>query len=292
MTFFINLIKQFAQRLPDIRLGLWLWALLAGCSAPGQWLDRQASNLGFQRQLLEGQPFRHVAYVKGQPCARGLWHIYLEGDGQAWLSARRVATDPTPRHSFLFELMASDPAASLYLGRPCYHGRVHDPGCHPLLWTQQRYSDTVVTSLVAALKKRLPAKPCQLVLIGYSGGGALAMLMAARLPQVAGVVTLAGNLDVAAWTQRHGYTPLSGSLDPAKRLPLPRSIFQVHVSGAEDREIPTPITRAALLRYPDADFLIVKDLNHKGNWLKIWPEVLEKIQRHSTTPQIPRGIIK
>jgi pimeloyl-ACP methyl ester carboxylesterase len=56
------------------------------------------------------------------------------------------------------------------------------------------------------------------LLIGHSGG-ALAILLAARVPQVVAVVTIAGNLDTDVWTKLHGYLRLQGSLNPIAAPP-------------------------------------------------------------------------
>ena len=79
-------------------------------------------------------------------------------------------------------------------------------------------------------------------MIGYSGGGTLAQLVAEKFTQTRAVVTLAGNLDLAAWVQLHDYTPLGGSLNPAERPPLPGHILQIHYVGKQ-------INREKLLRY-------------------------------------------
>ncbi len=253
---------------------------LAGCGLINATISQQAKDFGFQREILQGKPFQHVAFFNGSPCADGQWHVYLDGDGKAWLTPHRAASDPTPKKSFLLDLMKSDPAPSMYLGRPCYHGLAHSPLCNPWVWTQQRYSQTVVESLVQALQRRLPDKQCRIVLIGYSGGGALAMLMAAKLPQAQGIVTLAGNLDVGAWTRLHGFSPLTGSLDPARQPALPEAIYQIHVTGTEDKQIPPDLIIQAIHKYPHAELIKVKNLNHQGNWSTIWPEVLQKIRSH------------
>jgi pimeloyl-ACP methyl ester carboxylesterase len=44
-------------------------------------------------------------------------------------------------------------------------------------------------------------------LIGYSGGGALATLIAERRGDVAWLITIAANLDLAAWIRSRGIAP-------------------------------------------------------------------------------------
>ena len=66
--------------------------------------------------------------------------------------------------------------------------------------------------MVAALRSFLSVHPYpHVVLIGYSGGGTLAWLMASRIPETTRVVTIAANLDIDEWTRIHGDSPLSGS---------------------------------------------------------------------------------
>lgn len=250
---------------------------LAGCLAASARLDRQAEALGFSKSFVAGQEFKLLVYAKGKPCANAKLHVYLEGDGLAWLPGNRIASDPTPSYSCLLPLMALDPEPSVYLGRPCYHGLAQAAGCRPELWTQARYGEAVLASMVAALERIMGEQPCRLVLIGYSGGGALAMLMAARLPQTTGVVTLAGNLDVAAWTKLHSYTPLDASFDPAKLPPLPQTIFQIHLAGERDDNIPPSLIRKEASRQPGARFFILPKQSHACPGKNLWPDILASI---------------
>ena len=134
------------------------------------------------------------------------------------------------------------------LSRPArYHGFATQPGCNPALWTDRRYADEVVASLAAALG-RLAGREQPLVLIGYSGGGTLAMLLAPRLPTVVAVVTVAANLDIATWAELHHYRPLVGSLNPADQRPLDPRILQLHFAGELDYRVPPQLIQAALIR--------------------------------------------
>src|SRR5438105_8931321 len=118
--------------------------------------------------------------------------IYIEGDGVPWVDrGTRPAADPTPIHALAYQLYKTTPYAAWYVGRPCYN-QVKDTMCTPLLWTHQRYSEQVVDSMVAVINRNIESTPYnsqvkRVILVGYSGGGTLALLMAPRIPQVAGV---------------------------------------------------------------------------------------------------------
>jgi hypothetical protein len=84
------------------------------------------------------------------------------------------------------------------------------------------------------------------------------------------VVTVAGNLDVDAWTRYHHYTPLLGSLNPANLPPLNPDISQYHLVGKKDQNIPFQFSQQAINRQPDASLLIFDDFDHACCWPKIW----------------------
>lgn len=242
---------------------------IAACAGPSPRYDGEAQRLGLVREDIAGAGFTHAVYRRAAVHRGDRLHVYIEGDGTAWIAGRHAAVDPTPRSPVALPMMARDPAPALLLGRPCYHGHYADRGCDASLWTGARYSDAVVASMAAALEASRP-RGVRLTLIGHSGGGALALLLAERVPGVDAVVTVAGNLDVAAWTRLHGYEPLSGSLDPSARPPLPATIRQLHFAAADDREVPADLVRAAARRQPGAQFQVVPGFDHACCWVDGW----------------------
>ena len=243
-----------------------------------------------------GDPFRHLIYKHpglGQPSGerengenkkiRGTreigeikeLHVYLEGDGRPWLTRYQVASDPTGQDLLALRLMARDPVASIYVGRPCYHGFATDPACGPWWWTHGRYSPEVVRTLVEAIRGILPPRPpARITLIGYSGGGVLALLMAPHLEGVVQVITIAANLDTDAWAEYHGYSPLSGSLNPARQIPLDEGIRQLHLIGDQDARVPLASLSAYLARNPKATLRILPAFDHHCCWEEHWPDIL------------------
>jgi hypothetical protein len=246
---------------------------IAACTGPPPRFDLEASELGFVREEVAGAGFTHAVYRARRTTAGNRLHVYLEGDGMPWTGGRHAAVDPTPHSPVALALMARDPQAALLLGRPCYHGHYADAGCGPALWTDARYSEAVVASMAGALSAVRPSG-ARMTLIGHSGGGTLAMLLAERVPGVDAVVTIAGNLDLAAWTRRHDYQPLSASLDPSARPPLPPHIRQVHFAGERDRDVPPELISAAARRQPGARFEVRPRFDHVCCWLREWPELL------------------
>lgn len=204
-------------------------------------------------------------------------HVYLEGDGTPWLGGRS-AKYPTPRNPLMLKLMRLDTATSVYLGRPCYHGLQQSENCESKWWTSHRYSEQVVNSMAAALQKLAGNNQQPVVLLGHSGGGTLAMLLAERLPNIKAVVTLAGNLDIHAWTQLHHYPPLQGSLNPAERTPLPGHVHQLHLAGGRDRNVPAKfIQRVAASQHQLAEYHYFERYDHTCCWQEIWPAVLNEL---------------
>ena len=113
-----------------------------------------------------------------------------------------------------------------------------------------------------------------MVLIGYSGGGALAMLLAHRFAETVAVITVAGNLDPDAWTRLHGYRPLDAALNPGDLPPFLDSVAQYHLVGELDRNTPAWLLEAALEKQPQAHIVVWKGFDHACCWEGIWQDVL------------------
>jgi pimeloyl-ACP methyl ester carboxylesterase len=244
----------------------------SGCANPAQRLDVRASELGYRRGMLQGNGFSHVAFFKDGREAGKTLHVYLGGDGTPWVHKRVPASDPTPRNPLMLELMSLDAAPSVYLGRPCYHG-VRSNVCTPDMWTNKRYSEAVVSSMSAALDG-VSVGYQSLVLLGHSGGGTLAMLLAERQPKVTAVVTVAANLDSDKWAALHKQQALSGSLNPATRPPLRASIRQMHYAGVDDDNVQPELVREAVAQQSGAMFKVYPKQDHSCCWREVWPEIL------------------
>jgi pimeloyl-ACP methyl ester carboxylesterase len=260
---------------------------LAACTTPSRHAEETAAGLGLTRRLVPGAAFEHVVYQRGESRRGPELHVYLEGDASPRRALRSRPPDPTPSDPLMLRLMALDPAPSVYLGRPCQHGTAP---CDPIHWSSGRFGEPVVASLVAALEEvRRETGASRVVLFGYSGGGALAMLVAERAPEVTAVVTLAGNLAVGSWANHHGHTPLEASLDPALRPPLRPEVLQLHVLGGRDEVVPPALTRPEIARQPGARTLWFPDQDHVCCWAEVWPRVLAELERE-LAPRRPRGL--
>ncbi len=257
--------------------------LLAACSTPSQRFDATAQELGFQKILVKGKGFPHVGFVNGKMGTTPTLHVYLGGDGTPWIGGFIVASDPTPRRPVVLELMAKDDSPSLFLGRPCYHGYASRQPCTPELWTAARYSTEVIDSMAQALRNIMHEYGCsELHLIGFSGGGSLAMFLAERLSETRTVVTIAGNLDIETWVALHGYDPLVESMNPKTMPPLSASVRQYHLAGGRDKNIPPAMIREALHNQSDSQFILIDDFTHGCCWDDIWEAVLSCLENRCT----------
>lgn len=245
----------------------------------------QAAEQGFERLTLKGRPFDHVSWVRGLARPLDELHVYLEHDGLPWIAGVVVSADPTPLRPVMMRLMLLDRQPVLYLGRPCYFGLHAKPPCRPEVWTDSRYSHEVVESLRAALNGVIARHPgVRVVLFGHSGGATLAALLASRVPEVVALVTIAGNLDTTRWTAIHGYSELTGSLDPAAEPALDRRIVQRHYVGLSDRNTPPELARRFSARQSQSSVIEVPGFDHDCCWHSLWPTILAQL-RESLAPR-------
>lgn len=228
----------------------------------------------WQQQLIPGKPFQHVIAYRTPPGDNGLLHIYIHGDGTPFATPTKVAADPSPRRPYVLSLMAKDPASSMLLGRPCYFRARTADRCHPQWWTTHRYAQIVVDSMVAAANSLANGR--EVVLVGYSGGGTLAMLMAPEVAHLAGVITIAANLDVDQWASLHGYTPLDGSLNPAHQAAQTAAVPQVHFFGARDNAVPPTLAEGLIARFSPGSVRVIPKQDHDCCWHQQWPELLDQ----------------
>lgn len=113
------------------------------------------------------------------------------------------------------------------------------------------------------------AHATDLVLIGYSGGGAIATLLAVQRNDVALLVTIAGNLDTAQHSALHGVSPLSASLNPIDAAPRLGTTRQIHYNGGKDRNIPPLIAQSFIRHLPtntDVRVITIPDATHTTGW--------------------------
>jgi hypothetical protein len=259
--------------------------LIVSCATPEVRLKQEAKHLGFNRSIVQGTEFKHVVYTNKARNKGDELHVYLDGDGTPWINNRWISEDPTPKNPLLFKLMSLDPAPAIYMGRPCYHGFSDTPPCEPGLWTNERYSAVVIKTMAAALEQILKfLRTKRVVLIGYSGGGTLAMLLAEQVPNLQGIVTIAGNLDIEAWSRLHGYAQLIGSKNPAQQPPLNPALFQLHFAGGKDQNVPVSLIQPTVLHQYSAQLVVIPEFDHTCCWEKIWPSVLKNIESHTKLP--------
>jgi hypothetical protein len=240
---------------------------------------REAASGGLSPCDLRGGEFTLAGFARPGPGSA--LTVYIEGDGRAWATRARPSDDPTPREPLTLRLALRDPAPKLlYLARPCQYLAKDQPAgaCESSLWTEARYGPKVVDALNQALdeaKERLHAET--LSLVGYSGGGVLAMLLAAGRHDVTDVLTVGANLDIRAWAAYHGVSGLAGSLNPADQGPAMAQIWQTHLVGAADTICPPWLCERYLDRIgrpKRARCLVVEGADHREGLVRRWPELL------------------
>jgi len=241
--------------------------------------DSLASNRNFIKKIITTDQFNIVSYQKTSSYSESAV-IYIEGDGSAWLNKYRISPNPTPVNPVALELALLDQSANvIYLGRPCQYVDIEtEATCTPEYWTNKRVSSEVIDTIDAAInniKKELNIKKIRL--IGYSGGGTIATILAATRDDIIDLRTIAGNLDIEMFSKIHNISPLTGSLNPIDYASQLVNIPQLHFISTNDTIITKDITESFIdhLKKYDEDQSCIKLIeldapSHTTGWDSVW----------------------
>ncbi|MBZ0131939.1 MAG: alpha/beta hydrolase, partial [Rhodocyclaceae bacterium] len=194
--------------------------------------------------------------------------------------------DPTPRRPVALLLAERDPSPQVaYLGRPCqYLGEAERAKCGAVYWSSRRYVQRVVDAMDAAVTRlKASAGADRLRLVGHSGGGVIAALLALRRNDVDSLVTVAAPLSLTAWTDRHGLSPLEKALDPMRLAETGRLPPAVHFAGEADEVVPPDIV-AEFARRRGGRLETLTGFDHDCCWARNWPELLRRVRIQEGTP--------
>lgn len=200
--------------------------------------------------------------------------IYIEGDGNSFDINGQPTENPTPRSVFLRDIAANDTNFNVaYLGRPCQY--MQAGSCSVTDWTDGRFSSRVINSMnnaVNALMKK--AQTNEVILIGYSGGAQIAGLISIQNKSVKKVITIAGVLDVDAWTEYHNDDKLNKSLNLKSYIEIFDKIPQIHYVGEKDDVVPPSLTRAFVK--DDSKIIVVPKATHNKGYEKIYKSLYQQ----------------
>ncbi|MBF0166818.1 MAG: alpha/beta hydrolase [Alphaproteobacteria bacterium] len=204
--------------------------------------------------------------------------VYIEGDGFAYVNRWQPAIDPSPINPVALRLAAVDTSANIaWVARPCQYvmlAQIQDD-CPQQYWTTHRMSPDVVAALGDALSKI--AKGGKIELVGYSGGGAAAVLLAARRSDVINLRTVAGNLDLEAFARYHKLAPMRNSLDANSVADRVRHLPQLHFVGGKDEVVPPELQYTFINRIGEAgESVTVASADHHKGWGEAWPVLLQR----------------
>lgn len=263
--------------------GIILLVALAGCAGPGQriqvplsFLEIKGAGQGLDLHLIDTEIFRFAALVP-QKNKGPVLRVYIEGDGMAWQSRTRLSRDPTPVKPVALNLMMRDTFLDkAYLARPCQY--IQTEQCDPGYWSVDQFSHKVIRSMGSALDRlKESGNYTSLELVGFSGGGAVAAILAGGRSDVSTLITIAGNLDHKAFTRYHRVSPLSGSLNPPDFIHGLENLYQHHFIGEKDKVVPLMIFKSYAGFFKESvgpAFTLVEGVSHTQGWEAVWPELL------------------
>jgi hypothetical protein len=227
-------------------ISIFLYIFTFTCSEATTW----------NRILIPGGAFVMIGYAPSDLVFTDTLNIFIEGDGEPGIALK---------------LAQNTGGNSIYIARPCQFIQSKTSSlCNKDIWTSHRYSQNVIDSMnraITAMKLRYKAR--EIRLIGFSGGGAIASIVASKRSDIALLLTVAGNLDHKRWTDYNNSASLDGSLNPIDYSSGLEKISQIHLIGDRDQIVPGSVLSSYLSHFKKLDNVhsyIIQGADHTCCW--------------------------
>lgn len=258
--------------------------LCSGCATTNSFYSynlsasKAAERYNFVKSYINVGKFSLTSYSKithpGAPI-----HVYIEGDGVAWVSRSTLSKNPTPKRPLVINLATADKAENvIYIARPGQYEKGITPSCDSAYWSDKRFSNEVIDAINKVINHYLDiTNSNEIHLIGYSGGAAIAVLIASRRDDIESLRTIAGNLDTDLVNKIHKVSAMKESLNPIDYAKEVSGIPQIHFVGSKDNIIPIEVAENFVTRSglgTNANIVKVEKASHSSGWLSKWPKLL------------------
>lgn len=268
-------------------LSLSLLIVIAACTTHSPLIKEEiakriAGPAWMVERLIPAEPFALSAFERMHE-HNAPANLYIEGDGEAWSTRISQSKNPTPSNPVALHLASRDKADNVvYLARPCQYSGMIDPAepCDPAHWGSKRFAPEIIESYQLALDEiKARYGITKFNLIGFSGGGAIAAILAAERNDVASLRTVAGNLDHRAHSAHHEVSYMDESLDAPFFADKLVNVPQYHFIGEMDETMPPGVLHSYLQALGDDRCVkheVIEEASHTEGWVNKWPKLLAK----------------
>ncbi|MGE4313837.1 MAG: alpha/beta fold hydrolase [Pseudobdellovibrionaceae bacterium] len=252
--------------------------LASGCTSKEIFREEAATRIAapvfLQKRVIKTPMFnitvRERVYEEGQPAM-----LYIEGDGDDWLTFEK---DPGPVDPTALRLAAMDSKTNvIYMNRSCQETGEADE-CPSTYWGSSKYSPEVIDSMSAALDNiRANRHVTGFHVIGFGGGAAVAIGLAAQRQDILSIRTVAGILDTVYYANLNKKPYPANSINPIDIAPQVAHIPQRHFVGQQDPEVPPALFHSfdqAMGQPSCSDVSIVDNATHQQGWAEQWKVLL------------------
>ncbi|PCJ99332.1 MAG: hypothetical protein COA45_04640 [Zetaproteobacteria bacterium] len=180
--------------------------------------------------------FNIFAAVRMNKSDSRILHIVIEGDGYAWVGRYTKSDNPTPKDAVGVKIANAIQGDVIYLARPCQY--IASSVCETnKYWTEERFAPEVVrayNNILDQIKANYGVS--SFIITGFSGGARIAYDLSMMRGDILAVNTVAGVIDVAAWTSYHDISAVQ-AIDHQSSMNMAQVAY-MHICGQDEAIVP------------------------------------------------------
>lgn len=231
-------------------------------------LDNRVKNLN---ELVKNSPFDEVFIKTSLFNLKSFQKIedknlpikfYIEGDGFSYIDKYTISSNPTPLEPTALKVALNDSYPNIvYLARPCQY--INSQNCSEFFWGEGKYSFEIINSISEAITiLKGNSKSKQIKVVGYSGGGTIALLLGTYREDVEEIVTIAGNLNPKLLHELYEIPVMKKSLNPMDFINRLKNIKQTHYIVKNDEVVPKEVSNSYFNAVIDSNLIKIIELEN------------------------------